>query len=200
MELSLRLNINLLIAHTLMSNKFSDQNCEKDIVALKKIAWEISQPAYNVIAGRALHPDQYNSDQLLYLPSFFEKIQQTNEFTVLLNQTENYKSLCRAEWGANYDFCYNYLTQKIGIPFKDDSFTCYVTHPGLRHGKSICNNEFMFGHHPDWPNYSTVYFWHEILHSYFGKTDLEHALIELITDEEMRAQLNGTTYPEYVGH
>jgi len=200
MKLSLHINNNLLIAHTLQSNKFSDSAYEKDVDAFKDKAWEISQPAYNVIVGRSLHPNQYDSKQLLYLSSFFERIQESDEFNVLLRQTENYKTLCKTEWEANYEYCYKYLTQKIGIPFKDDSFTCYITHPGLCHGKSIGNNEFMFGHAADWPNYSTVYFWHEILHSYFGESDLEHALIEFITDEEMRARLNNISYPDYVGH
>ena len=200
MNLSLEIDNNLLIAHTLQSNKFSDSAYEKDVDTFKDKAWNISQSAYNVILGRALHPNQYGAEQLTFLPSFFEKIQESDEFNILLSQTENYKTLCKTEWEANYEYCYKYLTQKIGIPFKDDSFTCYITHPGLCHGKSIGNNEFMFGHAADWPNYSTVYFWHEILHSYFGKTDLEHALIEFITDEEMRARLNGSSYPDYVGH
>jgi len=52
----------------------------------------------------------------------------------------------------------------------------------------------------DWPNYSTVYIWHEMLHSYFGRSDVEHAIIELITDEHMRKLLNSDTYPPFVGH
>ena len=58
-----------------------------------------------------------------------------------------------------------------------------------------------WGHNEDWPNYATVYLWHEILHSYLGYSEKEHALIELIADEELRIQLNGGKYPPFVvGH
>jgi len=56
------------------------------------------------------------------------------------------------------------------------------------------------GHHEDWPNYATVYLWHEILHSYIGYSEKEHAVIELITDEELRIRLNGSKYPPFAGH
>ena len=51
-----------------------------------------------------------------------------------------------------------------------------------------------------WKNYSTIYLWHEILHSYFGDSDIEHAIIELIVDEELRSRLNNAKYPPFEGH
>jgi len=45
-----------------------------------------------------------------------------------------------------------------------------------------------------------VYLWHEILHSYFDNSDINHAIIELITDEELRCFLNHSSYPPFVGH
>ena len=45
-----------------------------------------------------------------------------------------------------------------------------------------------------------MFLWHEILHAYFGQTDLDHAAIQFITDEELRVKLNGGSYPPYVGH
>ncbi len=61
-------------------------------------------------------------------------------------------------------------------------------------------NVIGWGHHEEWPNYTTVYLWHEILHSYLGYSELEHTLIQLVTDNELRVQLNGGSYPPFVGH
>jgi len=76
----------------------------------------------------------------------------------------------------------------------------YITHPSLKNGQYLGENKITLGHNEDWPNYFTIYLWHEILHSYLGKTDLEHALIQFITDEELRIKLNGGEYPPFVGH
>ena len=79
-------------------------------------------------------------------------------------------------------------------------FTVYITHPSLRNGRYRGNNTIEWGHHENWRNYATIYLWHEILHSYIGYGDKEHAVIELITDEELRIRLNGGKYPPFVGH
>jgi hypothetical protein len=45
--------------------------------------------------------------------------------------------------------------------------------------------------------------WHEILHFYWLKPkdeNLSHAIIELVTDNELRIRLNGGKYPPFVGH
>ncbi|KKU99309.1 MAG: hypothetical protein UY32_C0002G0045 [Candidatus Jorgensenbacteria bacterium GW2011_GWC1_48_8] len=76
----------------------------------------------------------------------------------------------------------------------------YITHPGLKNGRYVGNNTIEWGHNEDWPNYATIYLWHEILHSYIGYSEKGHAVIELITDEELRTQLNSGKYPPFVGH
>ncbi|MBI2019365.1 hypothetical protein HYS95_01690 [Candidatus Daviesbacteria bacterium] len=63
------------------------------------------------------------------------------------------------------------------------------------------DNDIAWGHAPEWNNYATVYLWHEALHSYLDYTDLSHALIQFVTDNELRVRLNkGDTYPPFVGH
>ena len=76
----------------------------------------------------------------------------------------------------------------------------YVTHPSLRNGRYWGNNKLSWGHAEDWPNYTVVYLWHEILHSYLGYGDLDHAVIELIADNELRSFLSGKVYPPLLGH
>jgi hypothetical protein len=61
-------------------------------------------------------------------------------------------------------------------------------------------NVFMFGHNDDWQNYSMVYVIHEIFHSLFGHTGVEHAIMQLAIDNELRIRLNGSgTYFEENG-
>lgn len=60
----------------------------------------------------------------------------------------------------------------------------------------------MWGGLEMWPNYTTIYVWHEIFHSILPgqglkTTDLDHALIQLITDNELNARLNGFSYPPF---
>lgn len=62
-------------------------------------------------------------------------------------------------------------------------------------------NTFVYGHKEEWNNYNMTYISHEILHSLFGSTDVEHCIIELITDNELRIRLNGNgEYFEITGH
>ena len=94
------------------------------------------------------------------------------------------------------------MTELTGIDFKKENkkFIVYITHPSLRHGKSFQDGTIAWGHNEDWQNYAVVYLWHEILHYYFELSDLDHALIELITDNELRVRLNGGKYPPFIGH
>lgn len=66
-------------------------------------------------------------------------------------------------------------------------------------GERIC-----WSYRSDFPHYNTIYMWHEIMHSYLPAVSsdgkVEHAVIELLTDDEMRARFNNSIYPPFVGH
>lgn len=62
------------------------------------------------------------------------------------------------------------------------------------------NNRIAWTFQDYYPNYNCVYLWHEILHSFFDLDEKTHALIELITNEELRISLNGGEYPPFIGH
>ena len=79
----------------------------------------------------------------------------------------------------------------------------YIVHSSLPSGKTFIFAEgqpILWGHNDLFENYTTVYLWHEILHTYLGTSQLEHALIQLIADNELRIQLNGGSYPPFEGH
>ena len=91
------------------------------------------------------------------------------------------------------------ISEMTGLKPKK-SFKVYITHPSLKNGIYLENNKLAWGHNEDWPNYTTVYLWHEILHSYFDPKRLDHIVISFVTDEELRVRLNGGKYPPFVTH
>jgi len=74
-----------------------------------------------------------------------------------------------------------------GLLMPNRKIDVLVTHPKLKNGVNFARFGVIgWGHSEDWKNYTSVYIWHEILHSYFDKSDLNHTLIELIADNELR--------------
>jgi hypothetical protein len=132
-----------------------------------------------------------------------EKIEITPEYKKLFNQTKDYLELCRTQWQKNLDKTSSIIGELTGLDL-NRQFTIIITHPSLRNGYSLgqINNSYTidWGTSEEWPNYITVYLWHEILHSYFEMNDSTHALIQLITDNELLTRLNGGKYPPFEGH
>ena len=72
-----------------------------------------------------------------------------------------------------------------------------ITHPEVFQGRYLEGNVIAWGRKSNWKNYSTVYLWHEILHSYLKYNNKTHALMELVTDDALRVFLNGGTFPPF---
>lgn len=132
---------------------------------------------------------------------YLDQIKTSPEYQRIRSATEQYAAECRNQWIRNYQQSYEIIKDLTGLNL-DRRFSVRIHHPLLRIGYNSGNNGIHWGHHDDWPNYTTVYLWHEILHSYFGYSDIDHAIIELITDNELRVRLNGGTYGQarYEGH
>lgn len=205
MELKFLIDENYLIYHTLKSmgpDSFSNQKYQKDVVKFQNLAWEISQNSYNFLVGRIM-PNQLSDKNIKKavsdLPSFLKKLKSSSEFKKILQQTKNYFNKCQKQWNQNYDKTSKHISEITEFKL-NEKFTIFITHPSLKNGNYIGNNQVAWGHSEEWPNYITVYLWHEILHSYFGHSDIDHAVIELIADEELRSVLNKDKYPPFVGH
>lgn len=195
---------NYLIIHTISStdpSRFSSKQYNRDIIAFQNFAWKTSKDLYNILIGRTgfLPPVQNLSASVKKLSGYVTTLKKSKTFKKLLKQTEEYKKFCLAQWRKNGLFTTKVVSELTGLRF-NKTFTVYLTHPSLKNGRYIGDHKIGWGHREEWPNYTTVYLWHEIMHSYFGKTDLDHAIIQLLTDEELRVQLNGGKYPPYKGH
>jgi hypothetical protein len=177
---------------------------KNDIKNFQEQAWIKSKTFYRLIDGRAsltrrLILETPNHEHTIHdLFNYIDELINSDKFKILKQQTLETVSLVLSEWEDNYEMCWQYL-EDIGIKV-EGNFTVYLVHPGLKAGSFMGDNKVCWSYQDKWQNYNTVYVWHEILHSNFGNTDKEHALIELITDEEMRVLLNGGEYPPYVGH
>jgi hypothetical protein len=112
-------------------------------------------------------------------------------FAELLQNAENYKNWLEHEWATNKDKINKELTNIMKVDLPKETFTVYVMGDLVHVGKYLRNHNITWGHKEDWKNYSLVYLIHESLHELFSHSDLDHAVIELATDNELRIRLNG---------
>ena len=204
-KLNFKIDGDYLIVHTLSSmgkSRFSSTKYQKDIVAFENYAWRKCKPCYNLLVGR------FSTTEIAkgglrkiakQLSNFLNELKRSRQYGKIHRQTGEYLKFCRNQWNENYPFVSKVIEELTKLKL-NKKFTIYVTHPGLKNGSYKGNNTIEWGHNEDWPNYVTTYLWHEILHSYIGHSKKEHAVIELITDEELRTRLNGGKYPPFVGH
>jgi len=163
------------------------------IINFNKIAKEKSENIYNIIC-KNWNTDKYDKNVSNYLNSLIN----IDIFREIVNETNKTIPLLEKEWGSNFKTTSEYI-YSLGIKL-EDKFTVYVNHPIFLEGQYWGDGVIIWSYRKDFPNYNTIYIWHEILHEYIGKSDKEHALIELITDNEMRRILNNTQYPPFIGH
>ncbi|MBI4101233.1 hypothetical protein HY441_02055 [Candidatus Microgenomates bacterium] len=214
MRLNFLINKDYLVSHSLWSYEqggFSSDENQKDILDFVNAVWNKSKIAYELLSGKLI-PDGFitKASTLSELVSSATKsksalsdIKRLPEFTKVFKQTEAYLKSCKSQWTQNFSKTEEAIKELTGLAL-DKNFTVYITHPSLRNGRNFgkIGTTFLFawGRVEDWPNYITVYFWHEILHSYFDKSELSHAVIQLLTDNELRVRLNGGKYPPFEGH
>ena len=163
------------------------------IINFNKIAKEKSEDNYNLICKK-WNADKYDKKVLRYL----EELIQLDIFKDIINETNDTVPLLIEEWNRNYKVTREYI-DSLGINLKG-KFTVYVNHPIFLEGQYWGDGIIIWSYRNDFLNYNSIYIWHEILHEFFGKSDIEHALIELITDNEMRRLLNNIKYPPFIGH
>jgi len=125
-------------------------------------------------------------------------------FKPLLGQTQSALSRTREEWEADYVKSSSIMRELTGLKL-DGDFDVQITHPSQRNGHG--GNPIGWTYRQDFPHYNTVYLWHEIMHSFIeadrhadAVVNVEHAVIQLLTDNELRVRFNGGTYPPLEGH
>jgi len=120
-------------------------------------------------------------------------------FAPVLAETERSRALVEAEWKANYARTSAWMRELTGLPL-DGTYTVYLTHPSQNQGHYLGDNRIAWAWCNNGAYNNTIYLWHELLHGVLPMSERGHAVIELLTDNELRVRLNGGTYPPWVGH
>lgn len=212
-KLNFKIDKDYLVYHTLINtdeDRFSSKNYKEDIISFQNYAWNLDKEIYNFLLRRSsgcfLDIKFLTSFDLnKKFKKFFSKIKKSKVFQIIYKQTQKYLTKSKKEWAENIERTTDIMSELTGIYFKKENktFDVYITHPSLKNGMNYAHlnlNIIEFGHYEDFPNYFTIYMWHEILHFYLGSSDLEHAIIELIVDNELRIKLNKGKYPPFEGH
>jgi len=207
MKLEFKINKYYLAGHTFGSKIKSF----KEWINLENRIWQKykNEPAYYFINPKyidwALEQMQisflYSNIELVFkkeskkLQKIYKKIFRSKEFKKLHKETEKYLNFVKNQWKRNEKEIYKIMEKITGLKLPNENITVFITHPKLKNGRNFPDlNAISWGHKEDWKNYSTVYIAHELMHILtFKKTknfDVMHALIELMTDNELRIRLN----------
>ncbi|MBI4181406.1 MAG: hypothetical protein HY520_00360 [Candidatus Aenigmarchaeota archaeon] len=204
MDLEFAINRDYLARHTLESmlqGKYSSDTFRDDLAAFLSVARGMDEGLLR--EWQALLPRQQQpayGEFLLRCDPLLKKLEMTDAFGRLHSQTEQYRAETAARWRADGDRSTADMENITGLDVAGERFTVWITHPSLKNGVYFGNQQIGWGHAEDFPHYTTIYLWHEILHSKLPDEDHAHAVIQLATDDELRVRLNGGSYPPHMGH
>jgi hypothetical protein len=172
------------------------------VVNFQNAAWDLSQEQYDYLRWgvRAIDVAESRSlvDAAIAAEAFLQVIIELPQFAAVLQETEQARERVVAEWENNRSRTAAEIADLLGFEVLGN-WKVFITPPSLRSGMNT-GRGILWTYRLDWPNYNTVYLWHEVLHSLFGTSHMEHAVIELIADHELRRRLNGDEYPPWHGH
>ena len=195
MKLNFILEKNILIQRLLISHKEHDGH----VTDFQNEVWNQSEIKFNILAGRYGLKELQNLKEFREIPDFLEKIQSLDTYGRIFNETQKYRDYCQQGWERSHEQSEKVIHSITQFDL-NRAMDVYIVHPSLKEGMHYGVNSILWGHEEEWPHYICVYLWHEILHEYFEKNDVNHALIQLIADNELRVVLNGGEYPPYEGH
>lgn len=173
------------------------QQLQTDIVRANPAAWSSGGSSHEILV---LQPGEGWAS----LARRAERLQQQSiehpDFPRILAETQQAAEAAEQEWERNLERSHQIVFDILGQELTG-RFPVYITHPALRQGRYLDSlKAIAWTYRLDWPNYNTVYLWHEALHAFLGGDDIPHAVLELVADEELRTKLNGGSYPPFVGH
>ncbi|MFZ5424916.1 MAG: hypothetical protein ACOZAO_03890 [Patescibacteria group bacterium] len=164
-------------------------------VDLQNELWDKYRLGYKLLQGKMLgffvsSKEDSLSKATAEVDALFKEGLTSHVFSTILKNTQEYKQWLENEWKHNKTKVLTELEDILKIPLPNQEHEVFVISRKSNAGRNIGGNKILFGHSEDWKNYSIAYLVHEALYSVFGKSDLEHALIELATDNELRIRLN----------
>lgn len=205
--LDFQINPSYLVYHTITNcspSRFIDETPDRKVVDFQNAAWSKDKAANQFLRFGPNEVNLFTSPSISEIAQRAEKLIQSMiadaTFVPLLAETVESLELLKSEWENNYPKTYELVSEMTGLNLNGD-FRIFLSHPALKQGhyqselRAVC-----WAYRNTWPNYNTVYIWHELLHSFIPGGHLEHAVIQLIADNELRVSLNGGDYPPIEGH
>ncbi len=176
----------------------------QEIVELKNRLWEQYRDEYKALkkvhneSEFGLTPELVKQNKILF-PHIISETKSCKFFTNWLKGAEDFKFKSEEEWKRNYEKSSALMKDITGL---DLSLTInvYILNPANHIGRSLGNNTVAWGAPDEFHQYTTIYIWHEILHSYMKLNNISHSIIELATDNELRVRMNGGTMEPLIGH
>jgi hypothetical protein len=131
--------------------------------------------------------EYYNSNTI---KDVIDEVMITKEYKEFLKTVTDYKNNIEREWEEKKDLILSEIRDimKVGLPPLETHNVTIIPKAGF----NLRNNHIYWGalNNEEFPNYGIIYLMHEYLHSVFGLGDVEHVVIELIADNELRKRLN----------
>lgn len=200
MKLEFKINKYYLLIHILKQSELSFPEWEKFQNKLCKL-WEKNPEGYYLFSwySEAIFIRRKSllklDNTLKEAKKLIQEVLRLEDFQRLYEETKKYLPFVENQWQRNKKEALRILEELSGLKLPDKTITVFITHPKLRNGVNFpLFNAIGWGHSEDWQNYSTVYLAHELMHILtFKKTKNEkvmHALIELMTDNELRIRFN----------
>lgn len=165
-------------------------------VDLQNTLWDKYRSGYKLLQGKSDHIFA-NEEDINSLAKTAEEISvlideglKSPLFKTLLENAISYKEWLEKEWEDNTDAVLTALHDILKVDLPSETFTVFVMGDLVYVGRYLGDHKISWGHKDEWENYSLVYLAHEALHELFSYGNLEHAIIELATDNELRIRLN----------
>ncbi len=176
-----------------------------DIRALQLRAKAIQPEAFQTLQKGNRYQIATNAISDAGLANFLLAVTNEPIFDNIFASTKEAVSKIENEWNTNFSAAQSIVSDITRLSL-DGTFDVFVNHPSLRDGVNL-NKVIFFTYQSNFGNDNTIYLWHEVLHCFIdvlgaprGDGTLEHIVIQLVADEELRIRLNGGGYPPFIGH
>ena len=160
-KFNLQFKVNPLYVFLHAINMNQDEEPFKGWTKFTNAIWEKNPEIFYFLAGAAEHV-LYAKNTADYKRLFaknlkvLSKIQKAKEFKKLVKETEQYKLFLEKQWVKNKDKALSILQELSGLPLPNYTVTINLSHPALRNGMAVDNNNIAWGHKEEYQNYSTV--------------------------------------------
>lgn len=155
--------------------------------AEKKFPKQVASIKKRRVHPRVFEPDRYERE----FSELLKWAQKQKIMGFILEKNKKHFKKVRQDWKRNFVQTRSFMERTARIDFNEKPVPVFITYPVNAGFFTKSRRYITWGSGDWWDNYSTVYLWHELLHSYVDGLDVSHAVIQIITDSEMKLFLNG---------